>query len=228
VTFTEVWDAVSKEFPNSLTSDSTSIKDALNIYARQVKGGYWLLKPEIQKRVSEHSEMIAILAMVGIKKGYDVWIGKREQHEKPGGTFKTEKILADFMTIERIKVANATNIGAIENIDLLWIKDNFINVIFEVESTTSMMSALMRGSNVDQNVDKFMVIPEERTIQFKNKYKSPLFKDHFENENWKLIYFDALRISYLKHKSNINIYDLIDQKNVMSEKVTYIEQNELF
>ena len=33
VTFTEVWDAVSTEFPNSLTSDSTSILDALKIYA---------------------------------------------------------------------------------------------------------------------------------------------------------------------------------------------------
>ncbi len=48
VTFTEVWDAVSTEFPNSLTSDSTSILDALKIYARQVTGGYWMLKPEIQ------------------------------------------------------------------------------------------------------------------------------------------------------------------------------------
>ncbi|MEW6200515.1 MAG: DNA methyltransferase, partial [bacterium] len=38
ITFTEIWDAVSTEFPNSLTSDSMSILDALKVYARQVSG----------------------------------------------------------------------------------------------------------------------------------------------------------------------------------------------
>ena len=74
----------------------------------------------------------------------------------------------------------------IEQIDLLWIKGRIIKAVFEVESTTSMTSALMRGSNIDQAVDKFMVIPEEREPQFKNKMTSPLFNEHFENENWKI------------------------------------------
>ena len=39
VTFTEVWDTVAREFPNSLTSDSTSITEALEIYGRKVGGG---------------------------------------------------------------------------------------------------------------------------------------------------------------------------------------------
>ena len=76
VTFTEVWDAVSTEFPNSLTSDSTSILDALKSM-RQVTGGYWMLKPEIQQRVNQHSEIIAMLASIGKRQGYDIWIGKR-------------------------------------------------------------------------------------------------------------------------------------------------------
>lgn len=219
VTFTEVWDAVSTEFPNSLTSDSTSIKDALNIFARKVSGGYWLLKPEIQQRVNQHSEILAILALIGKKKGHDIWIGKREQRERDSGLVAKGKTLKEYMTLKQLKVDNASNQSVIENIDLIWIKAKEIKAIFEIESTTTMTSALMRGSNVDERVDKFMVLPEEREGQLRNKLTSPLFKDHFENENWQLIYFDTLRNAYVKQKAKTDIYSLINKKTGTSKKV---------
>ena len=219
VTFTEVWDAVSTEFPNSLTSDSTSIKDALNIFARKVSGGYWLLKPEIQQRVNQHSEILAILALIGKKKGHNIWIGKREQHERDSGLVAKGKTLKEYMTLKKLKVDNASNQSVIENIDLIWIKGKEIKAIFEIESTTTMTSALMRGSNVDERVDKFMILPEEREGQLRNKLTSPLFKDHFENENWQLIYFDTLRNAYTKQKTKVDIYSLINKKTGTSKKV---------
>jgi len=215
VTFTQVWDAVSTEFPNSLTSDSTSIMDALKIYARKVSGGHWLLKPEIQTRSNQHSEIIAILALTGKKQGFDIWIGKREQRDMDSGLVSKGHLLKNYMTINSLKVENAENIKVIENLDLIWIKGNKIEAVFEVESTTSMTSALMRGSNVEKGVAKFMVIPEEREEQFNNKMTSPLFKEHFENDGWKLLYFDALRNAYIKDK--INIYSLINKKNPKSK-----------
>ncbi len=214
VTFTEVWDAVSTEFPNSLTSDSTSILDALKIYARQVTGGYWMLKPEIQQRVNEHNEMIAMLALIGKKQGFNIWIGKREQQEKDHSIISQGKKLSEYMTLKRFKVDNAANHDVVENIDLLWIKGNKIAAVFEVESTTSMMSAIMRGSNVDASVDKFMVLPEEREAQLNNKMTSPLFREHFETENWKIVYFDALRAAYVKEKTDLDINSIVNLKKV--------------
>ena len=231
VTFTEVWDAVSTEFPNSLTSDSTSILDALKIYARQVTGGYWMLKPEIQQRVNQHSEIIAMLASIGKRQGYDIWIGKREQQEKDHSIISQGKKLSEYMTLKRLKVDNATNQEVIENIDLLWIKGNKLSAIFEVESTTSMMSAIMRGSNVDASVDKFMVLPEEREAQLNNKMTSPLFRDHFENENWKLIFFDAMRAAYTKEKTDLDINSIVNLKKVsagVSAKEAKKDQERLF
>lgn len=212
VTFTEVWDAVSTEFPNSLTSDSTSIKDALKIYGREVSGGYWMLKPEIHRRVNQHSEMLAILALIGEKQGYDIWIGKREQQDRDKGLLAKGKTLKEYMTVKKLKVINATNQEMIENIDLLWIKDQKIRAVFEVESTTAMTSALMRGANVEKDVVKFMVLPEEREVQFKNKMSSPLFKEHFENENWRLIYFDTLRIEFSRQRGDVDIFALMNKK----------------
>lgn len=229
VTFMEVWDAVSTEFPNSLTSDSTSIMDALKIYARKVSEGYWLLKPEIHRRVNQHSEILTILALIGKKKGYDIWVGRREQAMSDSGLVTSGKTLKEYMTIKQLKVDNAANQSVIENIDLIWLKGKKIEAIFEVESTTAMTSALMRGSNVDRDVDKFMVLPEEREEQFKNKLTSPLFKEHFEGENWKLIYFDILRTAYTKQKREIDIYDLIGKKARQSkDKDEFVLQERLF
>ena len=229
VTFTEVWDAVSTEFPNSLTSDSTSIMDALKIYARQVAGGYWLLKPEIQRRVHQHNEVLAILALIGKKQGYDIWIGKREQHERDGGLVAQGKTLSEYMTLKELKVTNATNLDAVENIDLLWVTEDKINACFEVEATTGMTSALMRGSNVAEQVDKFMVLPEEREAQFKNKLSSPLFKEHYEKGNWSLIFFDRLRNAYVKEKTRVDIYQITNQKAEQREnKKVNANQGRLF
>src|SRR3989338_2920679 len=125
----------------------------------KVTGGYWLLKPEIQQRIRQHNEVIAILAVVGKKQGYDIWIGKREQHEKDSGLIATGKTLNEYMSVKHLRIDNAANQDVIENIDLIWIKDRRVKAIFEVESTTSMTSALMRGSNIDREVDKFMVFP---------------------------------------------------------------------
>ena len=182
-------------------------------------GGYWLLKPEIQQRVNQHSEIIAILALIGKKKGHDIWIGKREQRERDSGLVAKGKTLKEYMTLKQLKVDNASNQSVIENIDLIWIKGKEIKAIFEIESTTTMTSALMRGSNVDERVDKFMVLPEEREGQLRNKLTSPLFKDHFENENWQLIYFDTLRNAYVKQKAKTDIYSLINKKTGTSKKV---------
>ncbi|HEX8948333.1 MAG TPA: hypothetical protein VF790_05180, partial [Dissulfurispiraceae bacterium] len=102
---------------------------------------------------------------------------------------------------------------------------------FEVESTTEMTSALLRGSNIAKEVDKFMILPEERETQFNNKMTSPLFRDHFENENWKLIFFDALRVAYAKEKKDLDIYSIINLKEVnagFSAKDTKREQGRLF
>ncbi|MCU0643622.1 MAG: hypothetical protein MUC94_05120, partial [bacterium] len=205
VTFTEMWDAISIAFPNSLTTDSMSIKDALQIYAKQVTAGFWLLKPPIRQRVSQHSEIIVILALVGKRKGFDIWIGKREQSERDTGVVYKGKYLKEYVSIDSLDRIEVVNRDAVENIDLLWIAGNEVRTAFEVESTTGMTGALLRGSNLDKDIPKYLIIPEEREAQLQNKMASPLFEQHFQAENWQVLYFDAIRNGYLKDKDKIDL-----------------------
>lgn len=215
VTFTEIWNAVSSEFPNSLTSDSMSIIDALKAYARPVSGGYWLIKPDFQPNEieKEHTTIIAMLAEIGKSHGFRIWVGNIEQSNEITALPGKSGELRQYQTFNNIKgLTNIQNPDIVEDIDLIWIKDKSIAVLFEVESTTSMTSGLQRGSNVEPSVPKFLVLPEERETQLMQKLKSPMFSERFTQDNWKILYFGALREEFSRHKGQADIEKLIDKK----------------
>jgi 16S rRNA G966 N2-methylase RsmD/DNA-directed RNA polymerase subunit RPC12/RpoP len=212
VTFTEVWDAVSTKFPNSLTSDSSSIMDGLSQYARKIPGGFWMLKPDYFARQSQHNEVLALLAEVGKSLGFKIWIGRIEQSGFADGLAGHKK-LSEYVNADLDSLTNAENKKTIQGIDLLWIKSNKILSSFEIEFSTSMTSGLVRGSNIDSAVAKYLVIPEEREEQFKRKQKSPMFAERFEMDNWNLLFFDAIRHLYKKLKSKeIELGSIINKK----------------
>lgn len=215
VTFTEVWDTVAREFPNSLTSDSTSITEALEIYGRKVTGGWWMLKEEIRLSLTRHSELIAILAEIGAARGYDIWIGPREQRETASGLVEQVK-LRDLVTAKAPALSGVKNLRPVLDMDLLWLADNEVVRAFEVECTTTMTSALQRGSNLPATVPKTMVIPEERENDFERKMKSPLFCGHFARDNWSLAYFNALREAFTKTKAKTNLELLLGKKKIVA------------
>lgn len=215
VTFTEVWDAVSTEFPNSLTSDSMSIKEALKTYANPITKGYWLIKSNVKEVVIVrlHTEMLAILAEIGDSQGYKVWIGKIEQSHKITSLPHKSGELRQYVTFKDINsLVNIDNPTAVSNIDMLWIKDKEVIYSFEVEATTMMTEALNRGSNIDSRVSKFLVIPEERNNQLSKKQNSPMFAERWEKDNWHTAYFEVLRQEYFKKKGKTNILEIGDRK----------------
>ena len=218
VTFTEVWDTVAREFPNSLTSDSTSITEALEIYGRQVGAGpsaAWMLKEEIRVSLSRHSELIALLAKIGAARGHDIWIGQREQRELASGLVEQVK-LKDLVTAKPAALDGVKNLRPVLDMDLLWLKGKAVVRAFEVECTTTMTSGLQRGSNLPAEVPKTMVIPEEREADFEKKMKSPLFNEHFQKDNWTLAYFNALREAFTKTKAKTNLESMLGKKKNVS------------
>jgi len=219
VTFTQVWDAVSQEFPNSLTSDSTSIKEALDIYGRKASKGYWILRDEIKMRLDSHSEMIALLAVIGKKRGYDIWIGRNEQGRGASGYAPVEK-LRELVTAKPARLADVTNLRTVLDMDLLWLKGDKVVTAFEVECTTTMTSGLQRGSNLPTKVLKIMVLPEEREADLERKMQSPLFRQHFEGESWRLLYFDSFRNTFGKQREKTDLESLFGTKKI-SPKVSY-------
>lgn len=211
VTFTDIWEAVSMAFPNSLTSDQSSIKNSLEDYARPTKGGYWMIKPNFRPGVieKEHTTIMALLAEIGEKNGYNIHIGKIEQSHQIDTHLVKKQALNDYQDYPNLLyLKNAQNIDIVGDIDVLWIKNDTVKYIFEVESTTSMTSALQRGSTIDKDVPKIMLFPSDRVKQFERKMKTPLFNERYESDNWKFVLFEELYKAWNKLKANLIIEEI--------------------
>ena len=69
-----------------------------------------------------------------------------------------------------------------------------LEVVFEVENSTNLISAISRGTNLDKTILKVMVIPNTRENELLGQ-KDKLFREQFTINNWKyLLYSDVEKL----------------------------------
>lgn len=206
VSFDDILQAIFIEFPNALTPETEKIKDILEQYAEKVEGK-WRLKPEVKVSLSQHNEIIYLLANIGKKLGYDIWIGNREQPE----TYNKQK-LSELINIKKPtwRFVNTMNWDRVNMIDVIWHEQGRINFEFEVENTTAITDAISRGSNIPQNhLRRIIVIPKEREKILSRKMRDPMINENIKKYEWKfLFYADVRKLAAKKKISIIEIEEL--------------------
>ena len=182
VSYDQVVKNVFETFPNSLTPDTKSIKNCLSDYGIRTNDGKWRLRPGMKEEEvrSKHTDMETALAKLGSKFRYSVW--------SPDGAKSPElKSLCNEFDID------VPNRDRIRLIDILWMRDRSIKYAFEVENSTSITSALERGSNIGtKDTIKVIVLPEERKKFLERKMKEPLFAEYFKRDRWCVIFYERL------------------------------------
>jgi hypothetical protein len=89
---------------------------------------------------------------------------------------------------------------------LLTQQDSRIKCIFEVENSTGFISAIVRGSNIEKDTPKFMVIPENREKELQS-IQDPLFLNSFRDNNWRYTTYE--NIGRLTCYSNPSIDEIV-------------------
>jgi hypothetical protein len=117
-----------------------------------------------------------------------------------------------LVTARPSRLDGVTNLETTLDMDLLWLDGNSVVMAFEVEATTTLTSALLRGSNLPAKTPKIMVLPEEREDDFRRKMQSPLFRERYDRDSWTNLYFDTLRNEFSKAKDKTRIEDLFATK----------------
>ena len=192
--FDEIVQEIFIQFPNALTPETSSIMSILKEYA-EPKGGKWILKAGVQQDYSMHDQMVEYLAILGKKLGYSVHadIDKWRDHEFPfSSKIPKEKL-------DRIK-----------EIDCVWYDRTRILYDFEVEHSTGITEAIVRGSNIPYQTKKFIIIPESRERKLAQKISEPLIKEKLKTDNWGFIRYNDFLSFYEKNKNKkkINVKDL--------------------
>ncbi len=134
-------------------------------------------EPPAEKAPTEHTEIQWLLLKLGVDMGFDVWVAKNDR----GRAFQNDK----FSNLPRLKdelplqFDDATN-STIELIDVLWLNRNAIVAAFEIESTTSIYSGLLRMADLvamqpNINIPLYLVAPKERRGKVMIEVNRPTF-----------------------------------------------------
>ncbi len=181
-TYDEVLSDIFQAFPNGLTPNTKDVRDILAEYGIQDKRTKkWKLKPSYEVNETQHSIYIGKIAELALKSKFEVWIGTREQSDIYNGRELRELVNAEAF----LSGLDPKSRDRIKMIDLILVKNNEIASIIEVENSTSITSALERGSHIQDNVARLIVIPDERRNFLDRKMDEPLFRDYFMRGNWK-------------------------------------------
>jgi DNA modification methylase len=199
ISYDDILQTLFIKFPNSYTPDYSSINNLIKEYGVRQKDGTWMLKPNFKQDESKHIVIERILAEIGKKFGYKIWCPDKNKDEKLKELCEN-KLDFNFEGKERV-----------EKIDILWFKDNKIYFAFEVENSTTITSALERGSNLPdgKNTKKMILIPKERAKLLNRKIKEPMFKDRFILDKWRVASYEELEKIFKNKEISEDDFDVI-------------------
>ena len=100
---------------------------------------------EVVKEPAAHTEIQWLLLKLGVDMGFGVWVARNDRSRSFNGHRFSE--LPALKSSLPLQFDDATN-RTIELIDVLWLDRNAIVAAFEIESTTSIYSGLLRMADL--------------------------------------------------------------------------------
>ncbi len=135
------------------------------------------LEPSARPEATTHTEIQWLLVKLGHDMGLNVWVARNDRNRDYNGRRFTElSRLLDSLPVQFDPATTRT----IELIDVLWLEGNSIRAAFEIESTTSIYSGLLRMADLismqpNLAIPLFIVAPDERRNKVKLEINRPTF-----------------------------------------------------
>ena len=209
--------------PKSSTSTGVTIVDTGETIVTVPPVGGGDPPGETPKEISDHTEIQWLLLKLGNDMGLDLWVGRNDRGKNyKGQRFSDLPRLKNTLPLTFDDITNKT----IELIDVLWLKQSSILAAFEIESTTSVYSGILRMADLiamqpNINIPLYIVAPDDRRTKVFSEVNRPVFSSLPTpmNEICKYISFSELRnriktlgsvIKYIKPEFIDDIAELCD------------------
>lgn len=134
-------------------------------------------EPTRPRDTSDHTVVQHQLLALGHEMGFSVWVARNDRSRSVEGRPLSDHFrLLDALPVQFDRVTTKI----IEYIDVLWLKGNAIVAAFEVESTTSVYSGLLRMSDLiamqpNLSVPLYIVAPDDRRDKVFVEVNRPTF-----------------------------------------------------
>jgi len=132
---------------------------------------------QTEPEVTEHTKVQWMLLKLGNDMGLDVWVASNDRNrEIDGHKFTDLPRMKKEIPLTFDEASNRT----IRLIDVVWLKGNVIKAAFEIESTTSIYSGILRLADLiamqpNINIPLYLVAPEGRREKVIQEINRPVF-----------------------------------------------------
>ena len=152
-----------------------------------------------------HTEIQWYLIRLGIEHDYRVYVAKNDQNRRFDGHRFGDKCV-DSLNLSGFSKAT---MDIIEYIDVVWMDGDYIVKMFEIESTTSIYSGILRMSDFvvkvpNLAVDMCIVAPTEDKDRVRKQMNRPTFQKT-------LLSSSHCSLQYISFDEVQNKYDLVEQ-----------------
>ena len=144
---------------------------------------------DLLRRSQEHGAVLAALARLGHRLGFDVWLGARQLTRRvdgvPLGSLLSERELAGPPYLGRARPED------LEDVDAIWYVRGRIALLWEVEWTAMLAEPVLRRHAripPDERITRLLVVLPERVELIRHKLdRSPLLREAIDAGPWSII-----------------------------------------
>jgi predicted RNA-binding protein len=183
--------------PAKLKYRPTALKTKIGLVTVPESESAEVAQTEVVKEPVAQTEIQWLLLKLGSDMGFSVWVARNDRSRSCNGNrFVDLPALRSNLPLQFDDATNRT----IELIDVLWLSKNAIIAAFEIESTTSIYSGLLRMADLvamqpNLNIPLFLVAPDDRREKVFAEVNRPTFSrlDPRLAEICRYISFEGLR-----------------------------------
>lgn len=203
--------SVSSDAVNSLLQEYNSIEEAFQSFQNDEGEPEPVGPPEGTDDPREHTEIQYYLVQLGLQHGYDVYVAKNDKNLEYDG----EKLGAECVDSLNLPGFSSAATDIIEYVDVIWLEDGYIAKLFEVESTTSIYSGILRMTDFAVKVpniavDMHIVAPGEDEDKVRKEMTRPTFDAVLGNA-------DHCTLGYISFESVRETYETVQNAGPLRE-----------
>jgi hypothetical protein len=190
-------------FPGLATPESGWIDECMSSYGMQTRGEGWTLSPEeaIARRAEDHTQAVAILAALGHRFGFKVWISREEQ-KRPFG----DAALGQLLSIGERYASPANLVGGsvAADVDVIWYDGGAAVWLFEVEWSAAFSPAVV-GRKLPAKARRFIVLADERIALVERKFaRFSWLRPTLESDGWQFLTWSSLATFATKEDAGLD------------------------
>ena len=203
--------SVSSDAVNSLLQEYNSIEEAFQSFQSDGEEKGPVVPTGETDDPREHTKIQYYLVQLGLQHGYDVYVAKNDKNREYDG----ERLGADCVESLNLPGFSSAATDIIEYVDVIWLEDGYIAKLFEVESTTSIYSGILRMTDFAVKVpniavDMHIVAPGDDEDKVRKEMTRPTFDAVLSNAEY-------CSLGYLSFEAVEGTYETVQEAGPLQD-----------